>query len=68
MRARCFSTVISCILGKNGAEKILELDAEAKTDLQKSVAMTKDAIQKINKTGKAELSRTSGFIQHETGN
>jgi malate/lactate dehydrogenase len=37
-----------CILEKNGTKKILELklDAEAKTDLQKSLAMTKDAIQK----------------------
>ncbi|MEM3622885.1 MAG: malate dehydrogenase [Candidatus Bathyarchaeia archaeon] len=40
---------VPCILGKNGIEKILELklDFEAKEDFKKSVAIVKDAIEKL---------------------
>jgi malate dehydrogenase len=40
---------VPCILGKNGIEKILELklDFEAKEEFKKSVAIVKDAIEKM---------------------
>jgi len=40
---------VPCILGKNGIEKILELklDFEAKEEFKKSVAIVKDAIEKL---------------------
>jgi malate dehydrogenase len=43
---------VPCILGKNGIEKILELklDFEAKEDFKKSVAIVKDAIEKMKET------------------
>jgi malate dehydrogenase len=43
---------VPCILGKNGIEKILELklDFEAKEEFKKSVAIVKEAIEKMKET------------------
>ena len=41
---------VPCVLGKNGVEKILELvlDADAKSEFEKSAALIRDAILKLN--------------------
>jgi malate dehydrogenase len=43
---------VPCVLGKSGVEKILnlELDAEARKEFEKSVAVIKDAIRELKET------------------